>query len=121
MTESSALVTWDALLTLGFKPDHEVISDIEPGLSYDFKICKLKASCCINMRFAPIVLFTGVAFNGRILSEFCFEMTRNVESVEQCAAIIVWNLDKHSPFRAISNPDWLVVGRQSFRLLPWRK
>ena len=55
--ENGAISTWDRLMELGFLPDEEVISDIKPGLSFDFGNFKLSASGCINMRFKEVVLF----------------------------------------------------------------
>jgi len=34
--EKGAISTWGMLMELGFLPDEEVISDIKPGLSFNF-------------------------------------------------------------------------------------
>lgn len=94
MNEANLIETWDVLIDFGFQPDGDVLSGGWPGLSYDFGNFKLNASCVVNMRFAEIVLFTGVLSARRVLADVEFEMPRRVESREQCAAWIVWHLDR---------------------------
>ena len=120
--EKGAISTWGMLMELGFLPDEEVISDIKPGLSFNFGNFKLSASSCINMRFAEIVLFTGALVTPRTIAEVQFEMSRCVQSSQQCAAWIVWHLDKAAGgdgFVPAVDVDWLVEGRNNQSLLPW--
>lgn len=122
LNEGETTDTWDVLKKLGFLPDDEVVSDVRPGLSFDFGNFRLSASCCINMRFAEIVLFTGVMTTPRTIAEVQFEMPRQVQSAELCAAWIVWQLDKMAksgsfvPAKAV---EWLAEGRTHQNLLPW--
>ena len=77
MNEANLIKTWDALIDFGFQPDCDALSGGWPGLSYDFDNFKLNASCVVNMRFAEIVLFTGILSTGRTLADVEFEMPRN--------------------------------------------
>jgi hypothetical protein len=70
--ENGTISTWDTLMELGFLPDEEVISDMQPGLSFEFGNFKLSASGCTNMRFAEIVLFTGAMITPRSIAEVQF-------------------------------------------------
>ena len=79
MNEANLIETWDVLIDFGFQPDGDVLSGGWPGLSYDFGNFKLNASCVVNMRFAEIVLFTGVLSARRVLADVEFEMPRRVD------------------------------------------
>lgn len=94
--DEDVIPTMDLLRCLGFEPDPTVISDGIPGLSFNFGNLKLKASSCLNLRAAEIVLFGGVLSTSRTLAEVHFEMPRQARSLKQCAAWIVCNLDKHA-------------------------
>src|SRR6185503_5846649 len=109
VTDQATIATWDLLKEFGFQADEKVISDITPGLSFDFGLFKLSASCVTNMSFSEIILFTGVVATQRTLAEVMFELPRIVKSREQCAAWIVWNLDRHSKgqvFEPIFHIGW---------------
>src|SRR5687768_16801455 len=111
MNEANSIETCDALIDLGFQPNDP---GDWPGLSYNFGNFKLNASSVLNMRFAEIVLFTGVLSTARTLAEVEFEMPRRVESVEQCAAWIIWHLDSVSEARIFvpkRSVDWVSEGR----------
>jgi hypothetical protein len=115
--------TMDALRCLGFQPDPSVISDGTPGLSFDFGNLKLKASCGLNLRVEEIVLFSGVLSSPRTLAEVHFELPQRVNSLKQCAAWIVWNLDKDADgaYKPARHVDWIEEGRQNRKVLPWYK
>lgn len=123
MTNANAIATWDVLRSLGFEPDPGVMSDEKPGLSYDFGNFKLAASHVLNRSFVPVVLFSGVLRTSRSLAEVRFEMARQVESREQCAAMIAWNLDRAAggAFEPAPDVPWLNEGRQNQDTLPWRR
>jgi hypothetical protein len=58
------------------------------------------------------------------LAEVFFEMPRKVKSLKQCAAGIVWSLDRHSDhgdFKSARHVGWIEDGRKNQRLLPWVK
>src|ERR1035441_2250034 len=93
MNTADKVSTWDVLRDFGFQLDSKVISDQNPGLSFDFGNFKLSASSLMNMRCVDIVLFTGVLTTRRTLREVEFELPQFVESREQCAAFIAWFLD----------------------------
>src|SRR5437879_3266775 len=124
VNHQATIETRDALFGLGFQPDEKVLSDISPGQSFDFGNFTLRASCCLSPRFVEIVFFTGVLSTARSLAEVLFEMPRKVNSLKQCAAWIVWNLDQlsddgvFSPARYVS---WIEEGRENRTLLPWIK
>ena len=40
--------TWDALKAFGFRPDADVVSDIRPGLRFDFRDFTLAASAVVD-------------------------------------------------------------------------
>jgi hypothetical protein len=122
MNEAASISTWDLLQDFGFEPDGRVFSDVLPGRSLDFGNFKLSASCVMNMSFRNVVLFTGVLVTPRTQSEVRFEMPRQVKSREQCAAWIVWHLDRASDwrgFRPERDVRWVTEGRLHQNLLPW--
>jgi hypothetical protein len=124
MIDEATVSTMDSLRCLGFQPDPTVISDGTPGLSFNFGNLKLKASSCLNLRAAEIVLFGGVLSTSRTLAEVHFEMPRQVRSLKQCAAWIVWNLDQHSDRRVFLPTryvGWIEEGRENQKILPWVK
>jgi hypothetical protein len=114
--------TWDALKEFGFAADDDVMSDIMPGLSFDFGNFKLSASAVMGRFLQPIVLFTGVIATPRTVTEVLFEILRSPMPRELVAAHIVWNLDRVSPDRRFVptlEVNWLEMGRQNQHLLPW--
>lgn len=121
MNDADSIIIWDVLRDLGFEPDAKVMSDGTPGLSFDFGNFKLSASSVVNMRFAEVILFTGVLATSRTLAEVDFEIPRRVKSREQCAAWIVWNLDSLAGglFTPAREVRWLAEGRENQTLLPW--
>jgi len=122
MSHETTIPTMDALRSLGFQNDPRVISDECPGLSFDFRDLALRASSCLNMRCVEVILFTGVLSTQFGLAEVHFEMPRQIKSLKQCAAWIVWSLDRHSDhrvFRPVQEVDWIEEGRRNQRLLPW--
>jgi len=121
-SDGKATTTWDVLREFGFLPDDQVISDVMPGLSFDFGNFKLSASCVTNMRFVEVVLLTGVMATSRSIAEVQFEMPKQIQSHKQCAAWIVWHLDKvagDEGFVSVHAVEWLVEGRNHRNLLPW--
>jgi len=122
MNDVGGRATWDVLKELGFEPDSRVISDGEPGLSFDFGSCLLKASQTMSLRYGPVVLFTGVLTTRGSLARIEFEMQRSVASRETCAAWIVWHLDQLSPdciFEQTGEIEWVIDGRRHMDHLPW--
>jgi hypothetical protein len=115
--------TWNLLPSLGFQPDDTIIfSDIRPGLSLNFGNFKLSAVAVTSPFSGEIVLFSGVLATSRTLAEIHFELPRRVESLKQCAAWIVWNLDQHwdgRVFRPARELGWVEEARRNRRLLPW--
>ncbi|MCP5365872.1 MAG: hypothetical protein H6905_11720 [Hyphomicrobiales bacterium] len=124
MSESGSAATFDVLNALGFGPDADVLSDVQPGLSYDFGGFKLSAACLTSQSMQEVVYFSGVLAGSRTLAHVEFEMPRRVESLEQCAAWIVWNLDRAAPKRAFTpgkEVPWLIEGRRNKAMLPWER
>jgi hypothetical protein len=122
MSHETTIPTMDALRSLGFQHDPRVISDEYPGLSFDFGDLALRASSCLNLRCVEVILFTGVLSTQCGLAEVHFEMPRQIKSLKQCAAWIVWSLDRHCDhrvFRPVQEVDWIEEGRRNQRLLPW--
>jgi len=113
--------TWDALKAFGFRPDAGVVSDIRPGLCFDLGDLTLAASAVVGRHFNEVVLFTGALMTSRRMAEIEFEMPRQVESGEQCAAWLAWNLDKYhvADSGQRTTPEWLSLGRNHQHLLPW--
>lgn len=121
-SETNSIPTWDVLIDLGFVPEDNDLSEICPGLSYDFGNFKLSASAVTNQWYRSVVLFTGVLVEPRKLREYCFELNRTVASREQCAAFLVYYLDqgKRRPeFQPARSVAWVTDGRQNRHLLPW--
>lgn len=75
----------------------------------------------MNRRFQDVVMFGGTLRTPRTISMVEFEMPRQIESREKCAAWLAWNLDQHADttFEPTKAMDWLGIGRANFRLLPW--
>jgi len=124
MNEADSIATWEVLHDFGFQPDAEVISTPMPGRSFDFGNFKLSASNTFGRWMNEVVRFGGVLSTPRSLAEVGFEMPRQIESHEQCAAWIVWHLDKCSGPEGFipDNPTpWLALGRANKDLLPWER
>jgi hypothetical protein len=122
MTASTNKTSWDVLKDFGFVPDDSVMSDIMPGLSFDFGGFELSASAVMGNSLHPVVLFTGVFATPRTIAEVCFEIPREGLPAELVAAWIVWNLDRVAPERRFTpnrEVTWLETGRQNQHRLPW--
>lgn len=120
----ATIPTWSLLPSLGFRPDSTVrFSDIRPGLSLDFGNFKLSAAALISPYSGEIVSFSGVLATPDSLADVHFEMPRGVESLRQCAAWIVWNLDRHADghFKPARPVGWVEEARANRKLLPWYK
>jgi hypothetical protein len=123
VVNETAIRTWNLLPALGFQPDDTIFfSDIRPGLSIDFGDFKLSAVAVTNPYSGAVVSFSGLYSTPRTLADIHFELPRRVESLKQCAAWIVWCLDRQwdgQTFRPARTVDWIDEGRQNRRLLPW--
>ena len=116
--------TWRALKEFDFGPDNSALSDITPGLSFDFGNFKLLASAVTNRHFVDVVLFTGNLFTPRTMAQVCFELPRKVASREQLAALLVdflGNAADKGGFQPAREVEWIAEGRRYQDLLPWRK
>jgi hypothetical protein len=123
MNPPRSIATWDTLKDFGFEADGGVLSDIMPGLSFDFGNFKLSASAVMGKTFKPVVLFTGWMRTPRAQREVCFELPRMVASRELLAAFLVYYLDQAASdgaFEPIHPAIWLAEGRNNQGLLPWR-
>lgn len=107
MMYKATIPTWDLLRCLGFQSDSAVISDVSPGLSFDFGNLKLSASCVWSPRSGEVILFSGIVSTPRTLGEVDFELPRRIKSLKRCAAWIVWNLDQHLAFKQTCHIDSL--------------
>jgi hypothetical protein len=124
MNEANKIATWDVLKEFGFQEDATVNPLAPPGLSFDFGNFKLSACRVTNRWFADIVLFTGILSSSRNLTHVDFEIPQFVESKEQCAAYLVWFMDKLADggiFQPTRETDWLSLGRAQKHLLPWER
>jgi hypothetical protein len=123
MAGSSPVSSWDLLPALGFVEDETVISDQMPGLSFDFGNFKLSASRCLNRRFVPVVLLSGVMATKRSIGEVESELPLRFESVKQGMAWLAWCLDNAAGtrFAPASAPVWLAEGRRHRHLLGWER
>jgi hypothetical protein len=123
MMNDATIPTWDLLSSLGFQPDSTLLfSDIRPGLSLDFGNLNLSAVAVVSPYSGEIISFSGVLSTPRTVAEIQFELPRRLESLKQCAAWIVWNLDQYSDrrlFKAVQHVGWIEEGRQNQKLLPW--
>jgi len=119
MMDEATIPTWEFLRRLGFQPDSKVISDVMPGLSFDFGyLGKLSASCVASPRNGDVVLFTGTLSARGSAALINFELSRRMTSLKQCAAWIVWILDQFRPFKETCHVDWVEQARQNKSLLP---
>ena len=124
MNMSETVTTRHALQHFGFTPYNKVISDEKPGLVYRFDDLSLTASWILNMRMVEIVNISGVLAYSNSLSEINIEMPREFDSLELCAAWIVWHLDqaasKHA-FKLFHKAPWVNLGRLNLHKLPWNE
>ena len=119
-----AVSTWDLLRALGFAEDPTLISDVLPGLSFDFGNFKLWAISGTNRHFVRVILLSGVMVTERSIREVECEMPPEVESAEQGKAWVAWCLDNNASrrrFEPVVAPAWLAEGRLHFHLLPWKR
>jgi hypothetical protein len=114
---------WAMLRALGFSEDRRVISDLYPGLSFDFGNLKLSAGSMLNGRFVPVVLLSGLISTKRNIASIEAELPLEVESIEQGMAFVAWSLDNaaHGRFEPAITPAWLETGRTHRHLLPWER
>jgi hypothetical protein len=120
-SEPSRVSTWAMLRALGFSEDQTVISDLRPGLSFDFGNLKLSAGRMVNHWFVPVIVLSGVMSTNRNISSVEAELPVEVESIEQGMAFVAWSLDNatHGQFQPAITPSWLETGRRNRHLLPW--
>lgn len=121
MSDEQTIETFEALQQLGFKPDPRVMSDLHPGLSYDFGNFKLNVVFGTSPRHGQAAYFGGVLNTPRTVAMVEFAIALSIESREQCAAWIVYHLDQVADgyfIPAIETP-WLDEGRAHQDLLPW--
>src|SRR5258706_3452489 len=90
------IATQDVLQRLGFREDQAVLSDGEPGLSFDFGNFKLEASSNLNKWLRPVIALGGVMATDRTIALVHFEMPLEVESFEQGVALVTHCLDNHA-------------------------
>ena len=118
MNSDHAVDTYATLLDFGFAVREVGASALE----YDFGSFKLLANSVINLRFQEVIFFSGVLATPRSVSEIEFEMPLRVGSREECAAWIVWHLDRsadHRLFVPAQPTEWIAEGRRHENLLPW--
>jgi len=128
MTDSTGISspnvsTWDLLCTLGFSEDRTLVSDVLPGLIFDFVNFKLSAISGANRRLTRVILLTGLIATQRRMCEVECELPMEVESAEQGKAWVTWCLDDAAGgrFKPLTAPPWLAEGSQYFHLLPWKR
>ncbi len=115
--------TWSLLQEIGFGPDNGVVSDVRPGLSFDFGNLKLSASCVLSRCFREVVLLTGKLLTDRTGCLICDEMPRVLESRELGLAWLAYCLDKAAGgrFEPANETEWVAQGRLHRHLLPWEQ
>lgn len=124
MNDVTCLVeTGTALQELGFKQVEHVYSEQDMGLSYDFGRFQIAAGRMMNLYMRDVWNFSGVVGNSNFISRIEFEMPLQVESVEQCAAWVVWHLKNNLPSNAKIFPHTpsylLLLGLEHQATLPW--
>ena len=119
MNPNESISTWEFLKSLGFKADSEVMSDVMPGLSFDFGNLKLSASCVLGRHYQNVVLLTGCLETSRRMSEINVEVELAFSSREEALARVVWCLDKAAGgvFVPSKSVIWLAEGREHSSLL----
>lgn len=123
MSQNLSVSTWELLRGIGFEDDPEVMSDVRPGLSFDFGNLKLSASCVLGRHYQDVVLLTGCLETARRLSEICKEIPRTVSSREEGLAWVVSCLDKAAGgvFEPRKPTTWIAEGRAHNALLQPKK
>lgn len=119
----NSVSTHAALQALGFKPEPEMYSEQDTGLSFDFGSFKLTAARMMNLQMRETWQFSGLLTTSRSIIQVGFEMPLQVESVEQCAAWIAWSLEQQLPrdekLISSSKQDLMTLGLQHKATLPW--
>lgn len=125
MNDEGSVSTVAVLLELGFAPDTGGTS----GLAFDFGNFKLTAiwgtkTWGLNMFGQKVMLFLGHLVTKCGHSEIDFEMPLRIASREQCAAWIVYHLDRAASmgvFQPSHHVPWVEDGRRHQDQLPWIK
>lgn len=119
MNQELRVSTWELLRSIGFEADPEVMSDVMPGLSFDFGNLKLSASCVLGRQYQAVVLLTGCLETSRRLREINVEVQREFTSREEALARVVWCLDKAAGgvFEPGKPTAWIMEGRAHNALL----
>jgi hypothetical protein len=119
MPASTSMATRDVLLGLGFTPCRADFTDEQPGYQYNFGNLLLKACQLTNLYMRPVMQFSGFMATPFKMETFDFEMPLQVESFQQGAAYVSYNLGKK--FIPKRPTTWLEEARQWEDLLPWRR
>jgi hypothetical protein len=123
VNEQATFSVWDALSDFGFTPDSKVmISEVQPGLTYDFGNFKLSASALTSMHLRKVVSLWGDMATPGKLAHINFELPAMVDSREQLTAFLAYILDKAAGgdgFCPLHPVEWLSDGRTHRMLLPW--
>lgn len=118
--------TMDGLRELGFEA---AAGQSLYGLRFNFGSFELDAAESMNRHLVEVVMLTGIAVTRRpsgqasTMTDIQFEMPREIESCELCAAWIVWHLDSHGITDVDPLPmgaEWVDEGRRHINLLPWK-
>ena len=111
--------TRDLLVNLGFESVLARFTDQQPGYRYDFGNLDLHASQVTNLYCRPEILFTGVISMPRMLGSVEFSLPLELESYEQCVALIAHNIGR--AFVPEIPTPWLLLGRSWEEHLPGRR
>ena len=88
------------------------------GYDFDFGNCILQVVESLNIRFQPILYFSGIFNDTRSPAFIEFEIPLVVESLEMGVALISFNLKS---FEFELKPNWLKTGLALEATLPWKK
>jgi len=120
MNETESVATIDGLKQLGFQPATDPFNPI-PCYAFDFGGFVLRCREVTDLIGETSIWFSGVISTPRTMAQVEFIVPREVDSVDQCAAIIAHKLDRSA--RKVFQPDppveWLAEGRRNKHLLPW--
>lgn len=114
MPESHLKPTQDLLIGIGYSRDSS-------GFSYDFGFFELRGIAVTNHRFEDVILFLGTIITPPSITYIEFEIPDHLETLEQCAALITWHLERsldRREFIHISRTRWVAIGRLNKLLVP---
>ncbi len=120
MNPPAPVATMDVLRDFGFKPNDGLDYGFDESLVFDFATFRLAANLGLTRSYQHMVMLSGNLCTPRTIAMIEFEMPPQVESPEQCGALLAYYLRDYG-IRFDREAWWLDEGKQRQDLLPWRR